>query len=476
MLVPAGMGLISLPVAGFAGEWGVAAGFASLSLLSSGLAAGALLIEKRPDVTVRGALAAAAVAWLLVAVLCSLPFLVAAQLAAEGAGQLAVFASPWNAFFESMSGITTTGLTVVDHPSQLPVSLIWWRSLCQWVGGAGVVLLVLAVVDPHGEGRTLFRIEGHTASLRDDIRLAARGLWKVYVALTAGGILLLWVLGLQPWHALNFAMTAIATGGFAPNDQSLVGMPVPLQAAITLLVILGATSFLTYAYVARGEWQKVTGNMQLRVFLALLLLGSVLIFALRHHQVGHSSAIAAWVQTVSTLGTAGYYSEDISVWNAAEWFALVIAMIVGGSTGSASGGIKIERAWTLLVTIGTYLKRVVTEPHLFVYRPGVLSHEVRPGFGGHIAVAVIMLMFWLTTIAIGTLCLVFLFPPATSLVAIVFDVTSAVSTVGLSTGLVSATMPDAAKGLFIVLMWMGRLEIVPVIVLLATLAGPQKRK
>jgi trk system potassium uptake protein TrkH len=477
MLVPAGMGLISLPVAGVAGDWGVAAGLAILALLSAGLASVALLIEKHPEVTVRGALVAAAVAWLLVAVLCSLPFFVAARFAAaQGAGQLAIFVSPWNAFFESMSGITTTGLTVVDHPSQLPVSLVWWRSLCQWVGGAGVVLLVLAVVDPHGEGRTLFRIEGHTASLRDDIRLAARGLWKVYVALTAGGILLLWILGMSPWYALNFAMTAIATGGFAPNDQSLVGMPVPLQAAITLLVILGATSFLTYAYVVRGQWRRVTGDVQLRVFLALLVVGTVLIFALRHHQVGQSSAIAAWVQTVSTLGTAGYYSEDLAAWSEAAWFTLTIAMIVGGATGSASGGIKIERAWTLLVTIGAYLRRVVTEPHLFVYRPGVLSHEVRPGFGGHIAVAVIMLMFWLTTIAIGSLCLVFLLPPATSLVAIVFDATSAVSTVGLSTGLVSATMPDTAKALFIALMWMGRLEIVPVIVLLATLAGPRRRK
>ena len=470
MIVPAGMGVVSIPIASITGEWPAAVSFAGVALVSGCLAACALLIEPRSELRVRTALVAAAVAWLLVALLGCIPFLATAFLyGAEGGDQLGVFRSFWNAFFESMSGITTTGLTVVDHPSELPVSLIWWRSLSQWVGGAGIILFILAVVDPQREGQMLFRAEGHPGNLREDVRLTARGLWKVYVLLTGIGLLLLWAFGMSPWLALNFAMTSIATGGFSPTDDSLASFSGPLQLSVSLLVIFGATNFSTHACALRRDWRNVVADIQLRVFLGAALIGFGLIFSLRYFHTGRPEFVSAWFQVVSTLGTAGFYTEDISSWSEAALFALVIAMIVGGASGSASGGIKIRRTWTLVITMAGYLKRIVTEPHLFVYRPGALPHEVHPELTGHIAVAVIMLILWLTTIILGSLCLGFLVAPTASLGAIVFDVTSAVSTVGLSAGVVSASMSAAAKFLFIGLMWMGRLEILPVIILFAVM-------
>lgn len=477
MVVPAGMGLVSIPVASLAGDWRLAAAFATTTVLSLALAAGALLVEPRSEIRVRAALAAAAVAWLLTALLGCIPFVGAAWLyGSESTAQLAVFRSFPNAFFESMSGITTTGLSVVAHPSELPVGLIWWRSLSQWVGGAGIVLLILVVVDPQHEGQTLFRAEGHPSNLRDDVRLRARSLWKAYLLLTGAGFGVLWALGMSPWHALNFAMTSIATGGFTPTDDSLAGASISLQLAISLLVILGATNFSTHAQALRGDWRQIAGDVQLRVFVGALTLGFGLVAALQYAATGRVDAASAWFHVVSTLGTAGFSTDDLTGWSQAALFVLVGAMIVGGAQGSASGGIKIRRAWTLAVTIAGYLKRIVTEPHLFVYRPGALPREVHPELTGHIAVAVILLILWLATIVCGSVLLVFLLPGPTDLGAIVFDVTSAVGTVGLSAGLVSAALPATAKLTFAALMWMGRLEILPVVILLAFFARAPARK
>jgi len=477
MAVPAAMGVASLPIALLAGELATAAGFLAVALVGGGMAVAAYQMESRPEISVRAALGSAAMAWLLVALLGSLPFLASALMSTHDSdAPVDVFRSPWNAVFESMSGITTTGLTLVEHPSRLPVSLVWWRSLMQWIGGAGIVLFVLAIVDPRGEGRTLFRIEGHTGNLREDVRLTARGLWKIYLALTIGGALLLWVLGMPAWWALNFAMTALATGGFSPTDGGLIGLPIELELAVSLLVILGATNFLTYANAVRGDWRKVVGDEQLRVFAVLALAGATLVYALRYFESGSRSIAQAWTQTISTLGTAGFSSADLRSWQEPALFALVLAMIVGGAAGSASGGIKVSRAWTLMTSTAAFLRRAVAQPYLFVYRPGALSRALDPKGGGHVAVAVIVLLLWLTTIAVGSLCLVFIGPRDTSLIAIVFDVTSAVSTVGLSAGVVSPALGAPAKALFIVLMWMGRLEIVPIIVLVSMLVRSRASK
>jgi trk system potassium uptake protein TrkH len=306
--VPALMALLSIPICLIFREFHAVPAFLGTTLLS-GLFGQALVSVRHPGMEIQQhhAMVVAALSWLAVAFLGALPFLWVAQLcpASHAAG---IFVHLENALFESLSGFTATGLTMVASASELPHSLQWWRSFSEWVGGVGVIVLMLAVLPPGRDALHLYYSEARGQRILPSIRSTTKAIWSVYILYTLGGILVLWLVGEPPWRAVNHAMTAIATGGFTITDESLANTPASVRMAYMLIMVLGAISFLLHY---RLLWQhgmrgSVLRDAELRLFLLMLVLGSA-IFCMQ----GGGPDID-WVQRLfhwlSALTTTGFHS------------------------------------------------------------------------------------------------------------------------------------------------------------------------
>lgn len=465
MWVPVGLGLISSGVAIAVGEWYAVWAFLAMTGLAAGIALLRFILPKGKEANIRDVMAAAALAWLVVAFLGALPFWICgADIDARGAGHFNDFVA---ALFESMSGITSTGLTVSERPDLLPQSLQWWRSFLQWIGGAGIVVLILSVVHPAGQIRKLYRAEARDSTVLQDVTLTARYIWAIYLGVTALGVAALWLLGMNFWGALNTAMTAVATGGFTIWADSLASFGPSIQWAVIILMVMGAVSFIAYAQILRRQWRDCLADRQTWALMIAVVMSSIMVYLVIDHEAGAANITDMIFQAVSAVTTSGFSTVTLSDWPTSAWFLLIGIMIIGGSAGSTSGGIKLQRAVTLAYYLVAYLKRIAQDPQLFVYHPGSLPKKILPKEGSALAIASILLVMWLVTIVVGSTALLFLEPGAVDFGAIVLDVTSAVSTVGISAGAVSPDLSDAAMIVFIALMWMGRLEILPILVLFA---------
>lgn len=479
LLVPAVMGLVTAGIAMVGDGIRVAAGFLIMSGLALGMSGllGRLPPGHRPSV--REVLAGAALGWLGVALVGTLPFLWVAWLgiAAEAGGSLwgpdhGPVSHLISALFESMSGFTSTGLSVIDRPDLLPVGLQWWRSFTQWVGGAGIILLAIAVVEDKTVLGRMYQAEGRDRTIARDVRLTLRYIWGLYLGMTVLASLVLFGLGLDAWSAVNIGMTSIATGGFALAPDSLASNSAAVQLAVTGFSLIGAISFIAYIHLALGDRPRFLANRQMHTLFALFLFGCCLVGLLHLHETDTLPVLDIVFQVASALGTAGFATVDLSQWSDPVLAALFLAMLVGGSAGSTAGGIKLRRFIVLFNTVGAYIRHIAREPHFLLYRPAALPRDVQPEPAGHLAVAVLILVLWLCAIFLGSLLMVVLTPAGTPLVPIVFDVTSAVSTVGLSARVISADLSDTAKLVLVFLMWMGRLEILPILVLATWLIHP----
>lgn len=472
--VPGAMALVSAGVAALAAEWAAIVPFLVTGAVALG-AAFALRYAARdarhPDF--REVMAGTALGWLVACLTAAVPFWWIAQIADAGGdatATLAAFTNPWNAVFEAVSGFSTTGLTMTAKPSELPAVLVWWRSFTQWVGGAGIIVLVLAVVHPTEEMSKLFRSEAHEAIGRS-VLTTVRYIWRIYLGYTAAGIVLLWLAGMTPWQALNYGMAAIATGGFAATDHSLADFAWPAQAAVLLLTLLGATSFVFHARLVRGEFGRCLSDVQLWVLLGAAAAGAAVLYLVLRVQGDRASVMDAAFQWGSALTTAGFRTTSVAEWSEFAKLLLIVAMIAGGATGSASGGVKLLRVVTVARELWSYLVQIVLRPWLIVFRPATLPETQDPALAGRFAASALMLVLWLSLILVASFVLSFVVPPHISLTDVVFDVTSALSIVGLSTGVVGPELHWLGKAVFMLLMWMGRLEVLPVLVLVGWLAG-----
>jgi trk system potassium uptake protein TrkH len=471
--VPGLLALTALPVAALAGEWFALPGFAGLAVgaLALGQIAVRLAGSASPETPIV-ALATVALGWLLCAVLAAVPLWAAAQLGGEQAGAGVVYATPVHALFEGMSGFTSTGLTMVGQESQLPRVLQWWRTMLQWVGGVGVVVLVVGAVGSVEQARALYGAEARERVFRDDVKRTAREIWLLFCALTVVAIAALLVAGAGPWVALNHGMTGIATGGFVVTDQSFTEEPVAVKLVALVIMVVGAVSFAReHRLAVARDWRTITRSTQLRA-LAAGLVGvvalTVVATAAGPEDPGFLDAV---FQAVSALATCGFFSESPGGWGPGALLVLVAAMIVGGSAGSTTGGLKLSRAAWLVKAAVAQLSNAL--------RP--VGGRARISFDGEdvsaedaaqaIAYAAALAVLWLATLAIATLALVLMLPESTAH-EIAFEATSALGSVGLSTGIAQPTLPVAAEIILIALMWLGRLEIVAVVVLLLAVLAP----
>lgn len=473
--VPGLMALLSLPVALAAGEhWGVP-GLAATAALA--LAAGQGLVW-----ATRGAggfqryqsMQVAGISWVLISLAGAIPFLVTARQAPDAAASaMTVFLQPTHALFESVSGFTSTGLTVVDRTSALPAHIQWWRSFTEWVGGIGVILLLLAVLPAERGALHLYFSEAREEKILPTVKSTVRAIWAIYLGYTVLAIGLLRLAGEPAWRALNHGMTAIATGGFSITDDSMISAPAAVQLAYIPVMLAGAVSFLVhYRVLTQGRLgQSLWRPAEVRLLAWLVVGGAALLLAERWLFEGDAGGVATVFLWVSALTTAGFTSADLAVWADGPLLLLLTAVLMGGMAGSTSGGVKLLRVSLLLTDLKAQLMRLRASPHELVrvgYDGRRLTLEHMAGLARAAAQLVgTFMLLWLA----GVFVLLHLLPEDTRLAHVFFDTASALFNSGLSTGVVAPGLSAGAATVMSALMLLGRLEIFPLLVLAAWAAG-----
>lgn len=479
-----GMMFLSVVVGLVWGECYVVPGF----LLSGGLALGIgwsfTRFGERAELGKLHGMMIAASGWLLVALFGSLPFLFVAWTvhlapswlavpASVDTPTLAAFRGPINSVFESMSGFTGTGLTMTTHENELPHALQWWRSFTEWVGGVGVIVLTTAILSRPGSGSlTLYESEARSKKIHPSIVSTVRTIWWIFLLFTFVSISLLWLAGMPVWDAINHGMTGLSTGGFSITDDSIATYQSPLiEFALVPIMILGSIAFPVHYLMLQGDLHNIYRDLQTRWVFIYFSVGSVGLVALLQQYGTYDSLFQSvrfgLFQFVSAASCTGFQTAEIGeTWPPLSQLTVAFGMFVGASAGSTVGGIKLIR----LLTLGKGTAHRISE--IFYPSSAIRRFEIDGRILSDVELArefeeaAIITLLWLVLLAVGIVGLLLLIPPGFTLENVVFEVASAQGNVGLSTGITGPTMALPAKILLVFNMWVGRLEIIPVLVLL----------
>ena len=376
-----------------------------------------------------------------------------------------------NVYFESMSGLTATGLTIFDNVEALPKSVLLWRSILEWIGGVGIIVFFLAIMAVKGPGATrLYVSEGRIERIKPNIIGTVLRIWWIYILYTVLGTVLFCLFGMPLFDSINHSMAAIATGGFSTKNASLAYYNSPwIEGVAILVMLLGATSFGVH-YEMLAKRINPLRNPEFRAMLVVIAIFVPIIAAssLIIYQMPMTDAWRfSFFESVSALSGTGFSSSSLpSVNQVAKWL-LTILMIIGGGYGSTSSAIKIFRLVIVLKYIWWAIRRELFPSYVFPLKYGrrqIESEEILEAFR--------LIFIYVATLAVGTVLLVGLgFNVADSL----FECASAQGNVGLSVGIVSGSLSVAAQLVLIIEMWVGRLEVVPVIMLMLSFASSVRK-
>ncbi|RKZ90407.1 MAG: TrkH family potassium uptake protein [Gammaproteobacteria bacterium] len=332
--------LFPVPFSWFYGD-GAASAFILSALISAGC--GGLLFSRfrsETDLSVREGFAVVTFGWTFFALFGALPFVFTGAIP-----------SYLNAFFETMSGFTTTGSTILTDIEALPPSLLLWRSLTQWVGGMGIIVLSLAILPMLGVGgMQLFKAEvpGPTADrLKPRIQDTAKLLWGVYVLLTGAEVLLLMSGGMSFFDGINHAFTTMATGGFSTRNASIAAYDSAyIDCVITFFMFLAGVNFSLHYLALRGRIGDFIRNEEFLSYAGLLMVGTILITLLNmgntYPDFLDNLRFSAF-QVVSIMTTTGFGTADYELWPVLSIYLLIFFMFIGGCAGSTGGGMKVAR-------------------------------------------------------------------------------------------------------------------------------------
>ncbi|WP_049923500.1 TrkH family potassium uptake protein [Halopiger djelfimassiliensis] len=483
------MAFVSIPVAILHREF-----YAIPALIASGLvmlAVGELLSRRfadAPEPDKLHGMLTAATAWGTVGILGGLPLLLIAWTltvdpfpavvsAPSPTSTVATFRNPLNCVFESLSGFTSTGLTMATREQDLTETMQWWRSFTEWVGGVGVIVLTVAILARPGSGSlTLYESEARSTKIHPSIVSTVREIWKIYLVLTLAAVALFLAAGMQPWGAINHAMTGISTGGFSIYADSIGHYNEPLiEYAVVPVMVAGSIAFPVHYLLFKGEIKNVYTDIQTRWVFIWFSVGSVALMGILYLRGTYDTLEEAFryglFQFVSGTSNAGFGTTAIGngteqIWTADATLLVCVGMLTGAAAGSTVGGLKLIRVITL-VRGARWRIAGVFSPRSAVrrLRIGERSLDERQA-SKELEEAAIVALLWLLFLALGLAVLLATLPTDIRTEYAIFEVMSAQSTVGLSAGITGPEMPTAAKLVFLLNMWIGRLEIIPVLVLL----------
>ncbi len=445
-------------VAAFYGEWTDIPGFVLGGVVSGGIGQTLLGISRGADDDLRRieALSVVAGVWLLFAVLCSIPYLWV------GFGVI-------DALFEAMSGITATGATILTDFESPGRGLFFWRAMTQWIGGMGVITLVVAVLPRLAVGvRQLFFAEapGPTEEkLAPQIRKTAASLWRLYAGLTAAEVVALGLAGMPWFDAVCHAMTTLAAGGFSPHGQSIMGYDSALiEWIICLFMFLAGANFALQYRALLGRPGVLFRDDEFRAYAGIVALAAGSLALLLWTVEGDGAPLRRGTfQVLSILTTTGYATTDFELWNDRTKLVLLAVMFIGGCAGSAAGGPKVLRH--MLVGRFTLLElRRTLHPRGVL--PLKLGGKVVPD--GVIRSVLVFFLFYVLTFAICTAVVIGF---GADMETAVTATTGTLGNIGPGFGEVGpmasyAGLHPVSKLTLIAAMWIGRLEVVTVLALL----------
>lgn len=414
--------------------------------------------SERPDVKKREGFLIVTLGWVVMTLSGALPYILS--------GSVVNFT---DAFFETMSGYTTTGATIIRDLNVIPKDILLWRSFTHWIGGMGIIVLAVAILPVLGiGGMQLFMAESSGVKLdkvQPRIRETAKRLWLVYVGLTALQIVLLALAGMSWFDAINHAFATTATGGFSTYNDSAASFSPLIQYILIIFMFLAGCNFSLLYFGLNRKFDKIFSNEEFRYYTLVTLVLSVGIAIVVAHVDGNGAEKAfrdSLFQVVSIITTTGFVSADYTAWSPFVTLLFFLLLFSGGMAGSTAGGVKTVRHIILAKNSFLELKRQLHPSAIIPVR--LNGRAIDPTITYSV---VAFIMMYITVFALGCVLM--------ALLGVDFDTTlgsvaTSLGNVGPGIGKVGpvnnfADIPTAGKWLLSILMLVGRLELFTVLII-----------
>ena len=449
-------------------------------------------VDPDPDLGTREGFLMVALTWLVVALIGMVPYLLAGALGTES-----TLARPTNALFESMSGFTTTGATVMGDISldRHSHAIMLWRQLTQWLGGMGIVVLAVAILPELSVGGAqLMDAEAPgpgIQKLTPRIAETARVLWLAYLAFTVAEMALLYglhLVGMAPnmglYNAVAHGLTTMPTGGFSPEARSIEAFSAAVQWVIIPFMVAAGTNFALFWHVINGDPDRLFGDGEFRSYVGIMGVLTAIVAGLLFVGTGietvatdippivgelEDSLRHAAFNIVSIVTTTGYANMDFNTWSDPAQYVLLFAMFIGGSAGSTGGAVKIVRWVVILKSLRRELFSTVHPEAVSPVRLGGRALDERAIRGIYAFTLLYLVFFFVATVIIAADAWrighqVTAFESMSAVAATLGNVGPGFGEVGPMNSYIK--FPATSKLFMVFLMWIGRLEILPVLVLL----------
>ena len=417
-------------------------------------------LEKESHLNLQQTFLFSTLSWVFVAIFGSIPFILST-----------LSLTPSEAFFESMSGITTTGSTVILNLDSSPKSILLWRAIMQWLGGIGIIVMAITVLPLlKVGGMQLFKMEGsdNTEKILPRTIEVAAIIISTYLILTIVCGFFYWTFGMSVFESIAHSMTTIATGGFSTHDDSIgFFQSSNIEIVATIFIILGSIPFITYLKFAKGNRKIFFEDSQIKgliylLFFSITIMFLYLFFINNEISLFNKLRIASF-NVVSILSGTGYVTDDFGLWGKFSLIFFLFLMFIGGCAGSTTCGIKIFRLQTLFLFFTNQMKKLIYPNSVFIVKYN--NQKISDSFINSVIIFIFLFLFIFFIIAI------LLSISGLDFLTSISGAASAISNVGPGLGDIIGpngnykTIPDLSKWILSIGMLLGRLELLAVLVL-----------
>ena len=413
-------------------------------------------VDKDKDINRKNAYFIVTISWILLGLIGALPYLFS--------GAIPSFV---NALFESVSGFTTTGSSILTDIESLPKSILFWRSLTHWIGGIGIIVLVIIILPSLKiGGYHLFTSESSFQDkIKPRIRQVGVRLLMIYIVLTIVETVLLFFGKMSLFESVCHSFGTIATGGFSPKNTSIEDYSPYIQYVIMIFMLLAGTNFIIHYYFIKREFSKIKENEEFKFYLLLIFIIGSIITAALYFQMNKPLEVSfreSFFQVISIITCTGYSTADYLNWPQFAWVLIFFSMFLGGSTGSTAGGIKMVRHLIAFKSIKNLFRHLL-HPHAIIpvrFNNKILTKELNNS-------ALSFIILYVITFFIGTFLMIVLGldgkTASSSVATCMAGIGPGIGTVGPASNF--AHIPDTGKILLSFFMILGRLEIYTVVIL-----------
>lgn len=417
-------------------------------------------LEQEFKLNLRQTFLFSSLAWIMIAVFGSLPFLLSTEEFSFS-----------DAFFESMSGITTTGATIISNLDNSPKSILLWRAIMQWLGGIGIVVMAITILPLlRVGGMQLFKMEGPDSTekiLPRTIEVAAT-IISIYIILTFLCGFFYWIFGMTIFDSISHSMTTIATGGFSTRDESIGFFKNSyIEIVASIFIILGSIPFISYLKFARGNRKVFFQDVQIKGLIYLLLISIAIMFfylLLTNNEANIFDNIRiSSFNVISILSGTGYVTDDFGLWGKFSLIFFLFLMFIGGCAGSTACGIKIFRLQMLLIFLKNQIKKLISPNSVIITKYN--NQKISDNFINSVIIFIFTFLFVFFIIAM------LLSISGLDFITSISGAASSISNVGPGLGDMIGpngnykNIPDLSKWILSFGMLLGRLELFAVLVL-----------